>query len=132
MVLSIHIVQRTPRRRITNCNQQQSLLGNWMTPTGVKPMKKKIEAALKMEQPQNQSQLWSILRRIYVLSNIIAPTVIWTERHIKSFSESKLINRSDEYLSRSQSSNDSRDYQLGATILQKNKPVANWFKKLTK
>ena len=33
-----------------------------MTSTGVKPMKKKIEAALKMGQPQNQSQVWSILR----------------------------------------------------------------------
>ena len=132
MVLSILIVQRTPRRRITNCNQQQNLLGNWMTRTGVKPIKKKIKAALKIEQPQNQTQVRSILRRIYVLSNIIAPKVVWTERHTKSFSKNNLIGRSDEYLSRSQSSNDSRDYQLGAAILQNNKPVVYWSNKVTK
>ena len=80
-----------------------------MTSTGVKPTKKKIEAALKMGQPQNQSQVWSILRRVYVLSNIIAPTVVWTDRHTKSFSESKLINRIDEYVSCSQAPKDTRD-----------------------
>jgi len=103
-----------------------------MTRTGVKPIKKKIKAALKIEQPQNQTQVRSILRRIYVLSNIIAPKVVWTERHTKSFSKNNLIGRSDEYLSRSQSSNDSRDYQLGAAILQNNKPVVYWSNKVTK
>ena len=53
-------------------------------------MKKKIEAALKIGQPQ---KVRNILRRSYVLSNIIAPTVVWTERHTKLFRENNLISR---------------------------------------
>ena len=37
--------------------QETSFLGHWMTPTAVKPMKKKIDAILKIEQPRNQTQV---------------------------------------------------------------------------
>ena len=37
--------------------QETSFLGHWMTPTAVKPMKKKIDAILKMDRPKNQTQV---------------------------------------------------------------------------
>ena len=41
--------------------QKTSFLGHWMTPTAVKPMKKKINAILKMERPKNQTQVRSFI-----------------------------------------------------------------------
>ena len=38
--------------------QETSFLGYWMTPTAVKPMKKKVDATLKMDQPKNRTQVW--------------------------------------------------------------------------
>ena len=37
--------------------QETSFLGHWMTPTAVKPLKKKIDAILKMDRPRNQTQV---------------------------------------------------------------------------
>ena len=41
--------------------QETSFLGHWMTPTAVKPMKKKIDAILKMDSPKNQTQVCSFI-----------------------------------------------------------------------
>ena len=41
--------------------QETSFLGHWMTPTAVKPMKKKIDAILKMDSPKNQTQVRSFI-----------------------------------------------------------------------
>ena len=41
--------------------QETSFLGYWMTPTAVKPMKKKVDAILKMERPQNRTQIRSFI-----------------------------------------------------------------------
>ena len=37
--------------------QETSFLGHSMTPTAVKPMKKKIDTILKMDRPKNQTQV---------------------------------------------------------------------------
>ena len=37
--------------------QEMDFLGHWMTPSGIKPWKKKVDAIICMERLQNQTQL---------------------------------------------------------------------------
>lgn len=37
-------------------------LGYWMTPTGIKPWKKSIDAILKMDYPQNNTDIQEFIR----------------------------------------------------------------------
>ena len=41
--------------------QETSFLGHWMTPTAVKPLKKKINVILKMDHLRNQTQVRSFI-----------------------------------------------------------------------
>ena len=76
--------------------QETDFLGFWMTPNSVKLMKKKIDAVLKMSQPQNNTQAQSFIGavnfyrslwpcRAHVLALLTELTgnkpFIWTESH---------------------------------------------------
>ena len=44
--------------------KEMDFLGHWMTPSGIKPWKKKVDAIICMEIPQSQTQLHSFLRMV--------------------------------------------------------------------
>jgi len=138
--------------------EESDFLGHWLTPQGVKPWSKKVEAVLAMERPKNASQVRTFVgminwyrdfwpRRAHLLSpftklqngldgNKKAP-IVWTEELEKCFQEVKAVVARDALLAFPNHNEpfdvftDSSDYQMGAAILQNGRPVAYFSKKLT-
>jgi hypothetical protein len=123
-------------------------LGHWLTPQGLKPWKKKIDAILIMDCPCNATELrmfigcinyyrdmWlshaHILKQLTDQSGLKKKAPIkWTDEMQKAFDKMRLLiaaNALVAYLDHNKRFGvytDASDFQLGACIIQEGRPVA--------
>ena len=126
-------------------------LGHWMTPVGLKPWKKKIQAILDMQPPENITQVRSFVGSVNFYrdlfphrSHLLAPLTElptkgkfqWLPKHTTAFNIMKAILCRD-CLVRYPDHNipfeiytDASNYQLGAVLLQQGHPIAYFSRKL--
>ena len=131
--------------------KEMDFLGCWMTPTGIKPWKKKVDTILRMEWPTNQTQLQSFLgmvnyyhdmwpRWTHILASLTDLTgkkkFQWNKEQDETFKQMKAFIATDAvlaYLNHNKPfeiETDSSDYQLGGVIKQNRRPVAYYSRKL--
>eukprot|EP00957_Ditylum_brightwellii_P073116 5557234-Ditylum_brightwellii.AAC.1 len=132
--------------------KETEFLGHWLTPEGVHPLKKKVEAVLRMGTPTNMTELRAFIgavtyyhnmwpRRLHILEPLTKltrkGTFEWTSLHQKAFDETKTVmvfNAIITYPNHNllfQVYTDAFDYQMGAVIMQNGKVVAYWSRKLS-
>mmetsp|Transcript_89531 Transcript_89531/g.175229 ORF Transcript_89531/g.175229 Transcript_89531/m.175229 type:complete len:1053 (-) Transcript_89531:4218-7376(-) len=126
-------------------------LGYWLTPTGIKPWKKKIAAILAINAPTTVKELRSFIgavtfyRDMYPKrSHILAPLTAqvgqkklnWSHECQQAFEAAKALLAKDAFLRYPDHNKpfhvycDASDLQLGAAILQEGVPVAFYSRKL--
>ena len=131
--------------------EETDFLGHWLTPTGIKPWKKKIDAVLRLQPPSNIKELRAFLgmvnyyrdvwpQRTHTLAPLTAMTgkapFHWTPLHQKAFEQMKALISTDALLAYPDPTkpydieSDASDYQLGSVIKQNNHPVAYFSRKL--
>jgi RNase H-like domain found in reverse transcriptase/Reverse transcriptase (RNA-dependent DNA polymerase)/Integrase zinc binding domain len=129
-------------------------LGYTLTPNGIRPQTKKVEAISRIMSPTNKRQLRRFLGMVNYYrdmwrgrSHVLAPLTglvsnktkwKWTEVEERAFEEAKQMVIREALLSYPDFSRefhvyaDASDYQLGAVIVQEGKPIAFYTRKLNK
>ena len=132
--------------------QELEYLGYLLTPLGIKPLPKKVEAITRILPPKTKRQLRRFLgmvnyyrdmwkRRSHILaplSRLISQTIKWKwgEEEQKAFEEAKRMITKETMLSYPKFGEpfhiyaDASDTQLGGVIMQDNKPLAFYTRKM--
>ena len=131
--------------------QETDFLGHWMTPTGIKPWKKKVEPILRLRPPTTPKELRSFIGAVSFYrdfyrrrSDILAPLTAqvnrkkldWTSDCQRAFDTMKALLAKDAFLRYPDPNKpfhiycDASDYQLGSVIMQEGIPVAYYSRKL--
>lgn len=130
-------------------------LGYWLTPRGLKPWKKKIDAILHMDRPRTATEIrrfvgcvnyyrdmWPsrahVLKPLTDLAGLAknAP-IVWTDEMDESFKKMKKLMSADalaaypDHNKKYYIFTDASDFQLGSCLMQDGRPVAYFTKKLT-
>jgi len=132
--------------------QETDWLGYWLTPTGLKPWRKKIDSILALKRPTSVTELRSFIggvtfyrdmfrRRSHLLAPLTAQVgkknIQWSPECQKAFDEIKAVLARDAFLRYPDHNKDfhifadASDLQLGAAICQDGAAVAYYSRKLT-
>ncbi len=126
-------------------------LGYWLTPMGLKPWKKKIDAVLQMQPATNLKQLRGFIGMVNYYRDMWPPLTAktdapkkgvqtppfkWTSKIQKAFEEIKALMAAEvlcaypDHNKPFKICTDASNYQLGACIMQDDRPVAYYSRKL--
>ena len=149
---------RINAEKSTFCKDKIEYLGYWITRSGIKPLEKKVQAILNLEPPKNVKQTRSLLGIVQYYrdiwekrSHILAPLTeltrepkdkkkrkkfVWGEEQQQAFNNLKKIVSRDiclaypDFDSVFEIYTDASKKQLGAVIVQNNRPLAFYSRKL--
>ena len=135
-----------------NASKSKFYLGYWITRQGIQPVHYKIEAILKMKAPKTRKELRQFIgivnyyrdmwfRRSDLLAAWISLTSSkvkfeWLSTHQQAFDKIKKVIRTEVLLSYPDFNKpfqiyaDASDHQLGAVIMQDEKPIVFYSRKL--